>query len=297
MSRPLLLDSVAALKSWHMDGGTVGLVPTMGALHGGHLSLTELAAEQADRVIVSVFVNPTQFGPNEDFDRYPRSLEADLDALSGYPVDAVFVPSVAQMYPDFPRPAAVTINAGGIAKTLDGAKRPGHFDGVCQVVAKLFNLVQPDVAVFGQKDAQQLAVIRQMVRDLNFPVRIVAAPIVRESDGLALSSRNVYLTGPQRGAAPVLHQALLAGVEAARTADGEAAGLAAVTSAMKKMESEPLVAPEYAAVVRSDDFTLCALAGPGGVEHFLPITGQATLLVAAQLGDTRLIDNYQWRAN
>ncbi len=289
---PEVLKSASELRKWREQRGSVALVPTMGALHAGHLSLADVAAEHAGSVVVSIFVNPTQFGPNEDFDRYPRTLDADLQALSTHSVDAVFVPSIQEMYPDFPEPAGVTLHVGRVAEILDGAKRPGHFDGVVQVVAKLFNLVGPQVAVFGRKDAQQLAVIRQMVRDLNFPIDIVGAPIIRESDGLAMSSRNEYLTPEQRAAATTLFHALQAGTALAN--DG--AELAAAAGAWRVMEEHHLVTPEYAAVVNTADFSLVSLATTRGVEHFGPVEADATLLVAAQLGDTRLIDNWQWKA-
>lgn len=287
-----LLDSISALRQWRQQPGTVALVPTMGALHEGHLSLVRQAGELAERVVVSIFVNPTQFGPNEDYARYPRTLAADLEALADLSVDAVFVPSADEMYPD--PPARVSLRVGDLGSILEGASRPGHFDGVCQVVAKLFNLVQPQVAVFGEKDAQQLAVIRQLVRDLNFPVEIVGAPIVRESDGLARSSRNAYLSTEERLAAPVLFRSLEQGI-AAGSANGRVDPPAAVNQVMQTLVSEPLVEPEYAAVVNRDSFELVALATVGNVEYFNPPKGDLTLLVAARLGNTRLIDNRHWK--
>ncbi|MFT0761604.1 pantoate--beta-alanine ligase [Actinomyces sp. F1_1611] len=287
-----LLESISALRQWRQQPGTVALVPTMGALHEGHLSLVRQAGELAERVVVSIFVNPTQFGPNEDYARYPRTLSADLEALADLSVDAVFVPSADEMYPD--PPARVSLRVGDLGSILEGASRPGHFDGVCQVVAKLFNLVQPQVAVFGEKDAQQLAVIRQLVRDLNFPVEIVGAPIVRESDGLARSSRNAYLSTEERLAAPVLFRSLEQGI-AAGSANGQVDPPAAVNQVMQTLVSEPLVEPEYAAVVNRDSFELVALATVGNVEYFNPPKGDLTLLVAARLGNTRLIDNRHWK--
>lgn len=287
-----LLESISALRQWRQQPGTVALVPTMGALHEGHLSLVRQAGELAERVVVSIFVNPTQFGPNEDYARYPRTLAADLEALADLSVDAVFVPSADEMYPD--PPARVSLRVGDLGSILEGASRPGHFDGVCQVVAKLFNLVQPQVAVFGEKDAQQLAVIRQLVRDLNFPVEIVGAPIVRESDGLARSSRNAYLSTEERLAAPVLFRSLEQGI-AAGSANGQVDPPAAVNQVMQTLVSEPLVEPEYAAVVNRDSFELVALATVGNVEYFNPPKGDLTLLVAARLGNTRLIDNRHWK--
>ncbi|MGP9556454.1 pantoate--beta-alanine ligase [Psychrobacter sp. AOP7-A1-24] len=184
----------------------IALVPTMGNLHDGHLELVRIAKQYADVVVVSIFVNPTQFGVGEDFDSYPRTLNADVAKLATISTDYVFAPSIDAMYPVLPPPT--TVLAGDIANQLCGQSRPGHFDGVGIVVSKLFNIVQPDVAVFGQKDYQQLAIIKQLVRDLSYPINIIGAPIVRADDGLALSSRNQYLSADERQIAPVLHQAL-----------------------------------------------------------------------------------------
>ncbi|MFK3916736.1 pantoate--beta-alanine ligase [Psychrobacter sp. NPDC078501] len=184
----------------------IALVPTMGNLHDGHLELVKIAKQHADVVVVSIFVNPTQFGVGEDFDSYPRTLDADVAKLATVDADYVFAPSIDAMYPVLPPPTAVL--AGAIANQLCGQSRTGHFDGVGIVVSKLFNIVQPDVAVFGQKDYQQLAIIKQLVRDLSYPINIIGAPIVRADDGLALSSRNQYLSANERQAAPVLHRAL-----------------------------------------------------------------------------------------
>ena len=184
----------------------IALVPTMGNLHDGHLELVKIAKQHADVVVVSIFVNPTQFGEGEDFESYPRTLEADVAKLATVGADYVFAPSVDEMYPVLPPPT--TVLAGAITDQLCGQSRAGHFDGVGIVVSKLFNIVQPDVAIFGQKDYQQLAIIKQLVRDLSYPIDIIGAPIVRADDGLALSSRNQYLSGSERQVAPVLHQAL-----------------------------------------------------------------------------------------
>lgn len=184
----------------------IALVPTMGNLHEGHLELVTLAKQHADIVIVSIFVNPTQFGEGEDFDSYPRTLDSDVAKLTTVDADYVFAPSIDEMYPVLPPPT--TVLAGSIAKQLCGQSRPRHFDGVGIVVSKLFNIIQPDLAVFGQKDYQQLAIIKQLVRDLSYPIEIIGAPIVRANDGLALSSRNQYLTNAERQIAPVLHQEL-----------------------------------------------------------------------------------------
>src|SRR6478735_3656311 len=208
-TRGELARSLASLRE---DGASVALVPTMGALHDGHRALITRARELADVVVVSIFVNPLQFGPNEDLDRYPRPWETDLAICTEDGVDLVFAPSEAVMYPDTPR---VTVSAGAMGTVLEGAARPGHFDGVLTVVAKLFNLVRPDVAVFGEKDAQQLALIRRMVTDLNIPVWVDGCPTVREKDGLALSSRNRYLSPPERVTALSLSLALGVGAAAA----------------------------------------------------------------------------------
>lgn len=188
----------------------IALVPTMGNLHDGHVSLVELAKKHADVVVVSIFVNPTQFGEGEDFDTYPRTLEADVGRLTLAGADVVFAPSVEEMYPDFPTLPATHIDLGDLTQHLCGKSRPGHFDGVGQIVSKLFNIVQPDVAVFGKKDYQQLALIRQLTHDLSYPIEIIRAPIVRAEDGLALSSRNQYLTEKEREIAPILHETIAA---------------------------------------------------------------------------------------
>ena len=184
----------------------IALVPTMGNLHAGHLELVKIAKQQADIVVVSIFVNPTQFGAGEDFDSYPRTLDEDVAKLATVDTDYVFAPSIEEMYPVLPPPTSVL--AGAITTQLCGQSRPGHFDGVGIVVSKLFNIVQPDMAIFGQKDYQQLAIIKQLVRDLSYPIEIIGAPIVRAADGLALSSRNQYLSVTEREVAPVIHQAL-----------------------------------------------------------------------------------------
>ncbi|HEY0179752.1 MAG TPA: pantoate--beta-alanine ligase, partial [Dokdonella sp.] len=197
----------ARVAGLHREGRRVALVPTMGSLHEGHYSLVRIARERADFVVASVFVNPTQFGPNEDFARYPRSPEADAAGLAAHGCDALFMPTVEDMYP-YGAAHGVRISVPAVTDTLEGALRPGHFDGVATVVAKLFNLVQPQLAVFGQKDYQQLLVVRRLVRDLGYPIEIVAAPIVREPDGLAMSSRNRYLDAGERARAAAIHATL-----------------------------------------------------------------------------------------
>ncbi|MGW5417235.1 pantoate--beta-alanine ligase [Actinomadura geliboluensis] len=255
--------------------GTLAFVPTMGALHEGHLSLMREARRNADKVAVSIFVNPLQFGPGEDFDRYPRTFEADVEACAAEGVDLVFAPTREAMYPDEPQ---VTIKSGPMGEVVEGAARPGHFDGMLTVVLKLLNLVRPDAAVFGEKDAQQLAMIRRMVADLNVPVRIVGAPTVREPDGLALSSRNRYLSEPERRTALALSRALRAGADAAD--DGPDAVLRAAGAVLDgAATADPPLALDYLVLVDPATFTPAAGGGP------------AVLAVAGRVGATHLIDN------
>ncbi|MCS4484760.1 pantoate--beta-alanine ligase [Gleimia sp. 6138-11-ORH1] len=281
--RPQLVTTRAALKETLQSlspRSTVGLVMTMGALHAGHLSLVETAREKADYIVVSIFVNPTQFAPGEDFDAYPRQLERDLELLAEVGADLVFAPTPAEIYP---HPARVTLDPGPTAKVLEGATRPSHFGGVLQIVHKVINLVHPKVAVFGQKDAQQLALIRQMVEDLDMPVEIVAAPIVREADGLAMSSRNAYLSEAERKLALCLSAALQAGAQAAEA--GEGAG--AILKAAETVIFEASAAVDSPATLKLDYIALV-----DGVT-FQPVTqGPAVLAIAAKVGNTRLIDNY-----
>ncbi|MGZ5434239.1 MAG: pantoate--beta-alanine ligase, partial [Thermoanaerobaculia bacterium] len=212
-----------SVRAARMHGATIGFVPTMGFLHGGHLSLIETAREAGSTyVVVSIFVNPRQFGPNEDFGRYPRDEERDREQLEAAGVDLLFLPPVEVMYPPG---ASTAVVVSGVSKPLEGERRPGHFDGVATVVAKLFNIIQPDVAAFGRKDAQQCAVIERMVADLDVPVRLVFGETVREHDSLAMSSRNAYLSGDDRAKAPVLHRALRAGEEALTHGIHEVAGI------------------------------------------------------------------------
>ncbi|HVI25113.1 MAG TPA: pantoate--beta-alanine ligase [Xanthomonadaceae bacterium] len=273
-----LEDLRARIAGWKRAGLRVGFVPTMGNLHAGHFSLVELARRHADRVVASVFVNPTQFGPNEDFARYPRTPEADAAGLAAAGCDLLWLPSVQTMYP-FGVEATVQVRVPGVTGVLEGAHRPGHFDGVATVVARLFNQVRPDVAVFGRKDYQQLAVIRYLVRDLAFPVELVAGETRREADGLAMSSRNQYLSADERARAPALHAALLAlrdAILAGRArAEAEAQGTAA-------LEAQGF-AVDYLAVRRPD------LTEPADGEP-----GPRVALVAARLGRTRLIDNLEF---
>jgi pantoate--beta-alanine ligase len=268
------------VDSWRAAGERIGFVPTMGALHEGHLSLVRLARERTERVVASVFVNPTQFGPSEDFTRYPRQPEKDAALLQAAGCHLLFLPDVETVYP----PGHATfVDPAGAAEGLEGAFRPGHFRGVATVVCSLFNLVRPDVAVFGEKDAQQLAVIRQMVRDLHMPVEIVPGPTVREADGLALSSRNAYLSPEERRAATVLHRALQAARQA--IAAGERRGDAVRQRMLTVLDSEPRAQVEYAEVVDAQTFRpVEVLAGP------------LVLPLAVRIGGTRLIDNIRLHA-
>lgn len=265
----------ALSRSWRRAGETVALVPTMGYLHEGHLSLVRLAKKHADRVVVSVFVNPTQFGPNEDFAKYPRDEKRDLALLRAEDADAAFLPVPQEMYaPD----ATVTLVESSLSKTMCGAFRPVHFSGVMTVVLKLFNASLCDVAVFGEKDAQQLAVIRRMVRDLDVPVKIVGAPLVREPDGLALSSRNVYLSPEERRRALALHEGLDAAEELWRSGCGSAAR--AVAAARRRIASAA-DAVDYVVAVDPDSLAPVKTLVPGTL-----------IAAAARFGRTRLIDNH-----
>ena len=279
MSQPTIANTIAELRAltagWRRSGETIGLAPTMGALHEGHISLTRLMREKTRRTVVSIFVNPTQFGPNEDFTRYPRTFDADCEKLAAAGVDAVFAPAPDEVYPDG---FCTTISLAGPATAgLEDAFRPTHFAGVATVVAKLFTMVAPDAAIFGEKDFQQLAVIRRMARDLNLPVEILGAPTMREADGLAMSSRNVYLSPAERQAAPALNRAMRAAAAAIRSGTAIATAL---------------------------DQARAAIAAAGFVIDYLEVRDAGSLapvekpeasalrmLAAARLGKTRLIDN------
>ncbi len=261
------------VAKWRKAGESIALVPTMGALHAGHLSLIALAKDKADRVVVSIFVNPTQFGPREDFKTYPRDEVGDLEKLGAAGVDLVFAPEAAEMYP---QGFKTQIKIGDLTEGLCGASRPNHFDGVATVVAKLLMQCGPNIAIFGEKDYQQLLVIKQLVRDLDIPVEIIGAPILREPDGLALSSRNLYLSPEQRKIAPLLHQTIAS--VAADLAQGRGCDDAVVAARFKLDAAGFRV--DYVAV--RDPDTLQPLSGP---------VKRARVLTAAYLGKTRLIDN------
>jgi pantoate--beta-alanine ligase len=285
-----VVESVAACRAVldraRVAGRVVGLVPTMGALHQGHASLLDRARAECDVVAVSIFVNPLQFGDPEDIAHYPRTLERDLEVCAEAGVDVVFVPSVREMYPSWPAAPSTTVSVQGVSDSWEGASRPGHFDGVATVVAKLFTMAGPCRAYFGLKDFQQLAVVRRMVRELSLPVEVIGCPIVREPDGLALSSRNVRLSADERKAATVLSRALAAG--RAALAAGERSG-AAVSGVMRAVvAAEPLVQLDYAVVV--DAKTLEEVGTLSDNLHH-DDQGSLRLLIAAQVGPVRLIDN------
>lgn len=273
IQRPFEMQACAA--AWQQAGQKIAFVPTMGNLHVGHLSLVEMAMTVADRVVVSIFVNPLQFNEGNDFEAYPRTLDDDLQQLAGYRVDAVFAPSEADLYPHG-REGLTWVEVPTLSTMLEGASRPGHFRGVTTVVAKLFHLVQPQVAVFGEKDYQQLLVVRQMVADLNFPVEIIGLPTRREADGLALSSRNTRLTVTERRIAPALYRSLRALREKIRAGANDFGQL---ESQMMLELRQQGMDPEYLCVRSAKDL------GPARAGDDLVI------VAAARLGQTRLIDN------
>ena len=258
-------------------GRTIGLVPTMGALHEGHRSLVRAARGQCGFVVVSIFVNPTQFGPNEDFERYPRALEADLAACRDDGADLVFCPRVSEMYPD---PGLTTVRVSRLTEGLCGASRPGHFDGVTTVVAKLFNIVGPDAAFFGEKDYQQLQVIRRMTGDLDMPVEIVACPTVREPDGLARSSRNKYLSPAERKQATVLHRSMCRAAEA--VAAGTTDGPTLIAEIERDLQQAGPCTIDYVKIV-----------DPESLEELPRVDDAARICLAVKIGQCRLIDNLE----
>lgn len=270
-----VLKTIADVRAERAGLGELGLVPTMGFLHAGHLSLVERARAENAAVAATIFVNPTQFGPNEDLARYPRDLPRDLTLLEAAGCDLVFTPEPAEIYPPG---FATTVAVGGVTEGLEGEIRPGHFAGVATVVAKLFNILQPTRAYFGQKDAQQSVVIRKMVRDLNLPVEVVVAPTVREPDGLAMSSRNSYLTPDQRARAPALHQALTAAKAAYDAGERDAESLREI---MRRSLGK----------VRDIDVDYVSVADAETLRELGRVDGPALASLAARLGTTRLIDN------
>lgn len=266
----------ALVSEARKNGKSIGFVPTMGFLHAGHRSLMVRARQENDLVVTSVFVNPTQFGPNEDYESYPRNPEADRALMEGVGVDAAFFPTVQELYP---AGYETYVNLEGeLTRGLCGASRPGHFKGVTTIVAKLFNLVQPDRAYFGQKDAQQVAVIRRMVTDLNIPVEVVACPIVREADGLALSSRNTYLSSHERQDALVLSRSLKAAEAAVST--GERSAAAVHSLICRTIATVPFATAEYIEIVDADS-----------LKSLERIEGRVLIALAVKIGRTRLIDN------
>ena len=271
-----IVSTLPDLRSARLSfAGTVGLVPTMGYLHEGHLSLVRSAREECEHVVVSIFVNPTQFGPSEDLSSYPRDLDRDLSLIEPLGTDLVWMPTAEMMYPDGYQ---TWVEVEAMTRPLEGAMRPGHFRGVTTVVAKLFNGVQPHKAYFGQKDAQQAAVIRQMTRDLNFPVKIVVCPIIREPDGLTMSSRNVYLDPEQRKAATVLYRSLTGAKEAYERGERDAENLREIMEEL--LASEPLAHAQYVSCTDYDT-----------LEELDTVKGKALLSMAVFIGKTRLIDN------
>jgi pantoate--beta-alanine ligase len=264
-----------ATREARTRGRSVGFVPTMGALHAGHLSLVRAAKKQCDFVAVSIFVNPTQFGPKEDYSKYPRSFERDRELLEGEGVDVLFAPSDEEMYPGG---ALTYVTVEGLSEKLDGRSRPGHFRGVTTVVSKLFNILEPDCAFFGQKDAAQVAIIRRMVRDLDLRVKIVVCPIVREPDGLAMSSRNAYLNLQERKSALVLHRSLQRMEELAKGGEKDADQL--IAAGRSVLAEEPGIRLDYLEIVN-----------PETLDRLGTVSRGALIAVAAYVGATRLIDN------
>lgn len=267
------------IKAWKREGLSIGYVPTMGALHEGHESLIKRAVEENDKVVVSVFVNPTQFGPNEDYDSYPRDINRDMEICINAGAAIVFNPEPSEMYYDN---KSTSVNVSNLTSVLCGAKRPGHFDGVCLVVSKFFNIVIPDKAYFGEKDAQQVAVIKRMVRDLNMDVEIVACPIIREEDGLAKSSRNTYLSDDERKAALVLSRSLRLAKEALNEGERNANAIKKIVK--EEIDKESLAKIDYVEIVDSES-----------LESVEKIEKSALIPIAVYIGKTRLIDNFTFK--
>lgn len=267
------------ISEWKKQGLSVGFVPTMGCLHQGHLSLIENARKQTDKVIVSIFVNPLQFGPNEDFSRYPRSLDSDLHGCKNSGADLVFTPELGELLPE---KNLVYVDVDLLGNTLCGSSRPGHFRGVCTIVAKLFNILTPDKAFFGEKDAQQLAIITRMINDLNFNLEIIPCPIVREKDGLAMSSRNIYLSPEERKAATIISKSLFAARKLLN--DGEKDPIRLKNFIIDSIKSELLANIDYVEVV-----DLATLQTAEKIENSILIA------TAVYFGKTRLIDNFTYK--
>lgn len=264
------------IKIWRKEGYSIGLVPTMGFLHEGHQSLIEKAHKENDKVVVSIFVNPIQFGPNEDFETYPRDLEKDQDTCNKAGANLIFTPAVEEMYSST---SATNVHVENLTTGLCGAKRPGHFDGVCTIVSKLFNIVSPDKAYFGEKDAQQLAVIKKMVLDLNFDIEIIGCPIIREKDGLAKSSRNTYLSADERNAALILNKSLNKAKESLKSGEKSASSLKQII--IKEISTESLAKIDYIEIVDSTLLT-----------SVKTIDSSILVAIAVYIGKTRLIDNF-----
>ena len=281
----------AQVRQWRQQGLRIGLVPTMGNLHQGHLSLVEQAQRHSDRVIVSIFVNPTQFGPSEDFALYPRTLERDIEQLKAFQVDAVFAPSPDEVYPPGHDQTMLLPAPLKLGDTLCGLSRPGHFDGVVTVVSRLFNMIQPDVAVFGEKDYQQLLIIEYMNRELGYPLEILRAPTMRESSGLAMSSRNQYLSDEQRRQATAIHQQLSWCVEQLERGQFVTkADYNALEAQATKALAEAGLAPEYFTIRRADNLhSFDDLPAGSQLDVGQPLA--LRVLAAARMGETRLIDN------
>lgn len=269
-------DARKIIKEWKKKGLKTGLVPTMGYLHEGHLSLIKKAVSENDRVVVSIFVNPTQFGPGEDYETYPRNINKDSALCESAGADLIFHPEASEMYPDG---SCTYVNMTGLTDALCGKSRPTHFQGVCTVVSKLFNIITPDNAYFGMKDAQQLAVIKRMVSDLNFDINIVGCPIIRESDGLAKSSRNTYLNAEERKAALILQKSIFFGESLVKKGERDAAFV--INSMKEIIESEPLAKIDYVEIVDMNT-----------MKNISVIQGEILCAIAVYIGKTRLIDNF-----
>ncbi|RKZ33754.1 pantoate--beta-alanine ligase [bacterium] len=271
-------DMQSMVRQLRRNGDIIGLVPTMGYLHQGHISLIRIARKKCDTLVVSIFVNPTQFCPGEDFDKYPRDMKRDQKICSDEGVDIIFAPSTQEMYPDKSGYSAYVDMAGDITDVLCGKYRPGHFRGVMTIVAKLFNIIQPDVAVFGQKDGQQAVIIKKMVMDLNFPIDIIIGPTIRESDGLALSSRNKYLTAEQRKQAPAIYKSLMLAKNMIQNGERDA---------------KKIIQNMSEFIINSGDFKIqyIDIVDMNTLQSLEHIEGEIMIALAVFLGETRLIDN------